>query len=92
MGEEEFWRCTPIYFAARQKAQSEKNRTSWEQTRLIAYYTLMPPVTRGRLKMTDIIRFSWDQETVFEPIDPEAIRKFNEESDAFMATQLKPPQ
>ena len=41
-----------------------KNRLSWEQTRLISYWSasaLMPHLKKGKeLRMTDIMPFHWD--------------------------------
>lgn len=94
MGEDEFWHATPLYFAARQKAHSEQVRGQWERARLVAYYAAVAPRldTRRPLRIRDVAQFAWDAETapVFEKIDPEVIRKFNEESDAFMAQQQRP--
>lgn len=39
-----------------------KNKESWEQTRLLAYTTAQVNSTR-KLQPSDIISFSWDEET-----------------------------
>lgn len=39
-----------------------KNKESWEQTRLLAYITAQVNSTR-KLQPSDIISFSWDEET-----------------------------
>jgi hypothetical protein len=43
------------------KGISKKNKESWEQTRLIAYITAQTQSTK-KLKITDIIKFPWDDE------------------------------
>ena len=39
----------------------KKNKESWEQTRLLAYITAQVNSTK-KLKSTDIISFSWDND------------------------------
>ena len=39
-----------------------KNKESWEQTRLLAYITAQVNSTR-KLQPSDIVSFSWDEET-----------------------------
>ena len=40
----------------------DKNKTSWEQTRMIAYITAQCNSTK-KLKPTDLISINWDEET-----------------------------
>lgn len=43
----------------------KKNKESWEQTRLLAYITAQVNSTK-KLQPTDIISFSWDEDSTGE--------------------------
>lgn len=81
MGEEEFWACTPRYFAARQEAYVERNKRDMEALRLSTYKICYPYLNRG----STLKRFwpmPWDKTsaTVFEPADPVELKKFEDEA------------
>ena len=41
---------------------NKENRESWEQTRFIAYIIAQTQAYKKKYKMTDIIKFPWDDE------------------------------
>jgi len=55
-----------------------------EVARFNAFFVMKTKDEKNRLKkMSDVFEFSWDkkQRIQFEPIDPEALEKFNREAD-----------
>jgi hypothetical protein len=47
-------------------------KNTWEQTRLIAYYCAAPFT---KIKLKDVIPFSWDSEDKHEEIPPEELEQ-----------------
>jgi hypothetical protein len=90
--EREFWLCTPSYFFAAYRGHLEQERDrqteNWAQARLVAYYTAAPHLDPKKpFRMTDILRLPGEelQKTVFAPVDPADIEKFNREADEIFA-------
>ncbi len=50
MGEDEFWHCTPRYFAARQRGWSDARTERHELARTMAFFAVSPHVKKGSLK------------------------------------------
>lgn len=66
MTREEFWTATPNEFNLRlegwREQQEAQSRERWEQTRHLAYLSLLPHLDRKkRLKITDVLAFPWDE-------------------------------
>ena len=59
---------TPRYFAAVQKAETQKQQAEWERARYVGYLSMLPHVpSKKRLKITDLGRFPWENaEPVFD--------------------------
>lgn len=61
----DFASCTPLEFSsiaeAWRKQEENKMRTSWEQTRIAALYSVQPHVSKA-LKAKDVMRLPWDDE------------------------------
>ena len=55
----------------------KKHKESWEQARLISYITAQVNSTK-KLKPTDIIKFSWDEEHKSEEADWNEIKAMRE--------------
>lgn len=68
----EFWECTPTEFNLRlegwREVQEAQSRERWEQTRHLAYLSLLPHVDKSKpLKITDVLKFPWDANPRQEP-------------------------
>lgn len=61
----------------------KKNKESWEQTRLLAYITAQVNSTK-KLKPTDIISFSWDDETGDTAISNEDIERLKNKAKQYI--------
>lgn len=65
MSLDDFDRCTPSEFTSVVEAWAKQKesdiRTSWEQTRFIAFHCIQP-YSKKQMKLTDICRFAWDRE------------------------------
>ncbi len=56
------WRELIIKIDGYYNSVNNEYRLSWEQTRFIAYNSLLPYVGKSKiLKPTDLIKFPWDQ-------------------------------
>jgi hypothetical protein len=56
------WRELMIKIDGYYNSVNNEYRLSWEQTRFIAYNSLLPYVGKSKiLKPTDLIKFPWDQ-------------------------------
>jgi len=81
MSEQEFWDCTPRYFAMRRKAWLQ-NRQIMEAARFVAFHVIKTVDIKSRFtKLTDIVRFEWEPAPQFEPWDKEEMEKFSEQAD-----------
>ena len=61
-----------------------KNKTSWEQARMIAYVIAQCNSTK-KLKPTDIMQFSWDDDTTGETsISNEDIKRLREKAKQYI--------
>ena len=60
--------------------QTAQFRTTWEQTRFIAYCTIMPNL-KNKMKIEDLMRFEWDKKESYKKViipsteDMERIKK-----------------
>lgn len=84
MTETEFWHSTPRYFRARQRAQIERFRTGWEQSRFLAFNVVKTVDSENYFRrVTDIILFPWDAtpEPLFQPISEAELKPFSDEAD-----------
>jgi len=84
MTETEFWHSTPRYFRARQRAQIERFRNGWEQSRFLAFNVVKTVDSENYFRMvTDIILFPWDAtpEPLFQPISEAELKPFSDEAD-----------
>ena len=65
MARSDFEGCTPTEFHAAHPAwtqhQQQQQRTSWEQTRILALCTLQPHSTQS-LTPTEVLPLPWDKE------------------------------
>ena len=62
----------------------KKNKESWEQTRLLAYITAQVNSTK-KLKPTDIISFSWDEDSTGETtISNEDVQRLKEKAKQYI--------
>lgn len=82
MGEDEFWRTTPRYFALRTEAESKREQKQWEQARLPGFLSLSAHFKKGfRLRPADVYRFPWEATTpdalkeAWKKIDPEILER-----------------
>ena len=87
---DEFWNCTPSWFyqcyAGYSDAQNAREMSALRQTRLIAFYCVAGPRIQGRFKMTDVFELPGDNDgPKWESIDPERLKRFNEQADAALA-------
>lgn len=58
-----------------------KYRTSWEQTRMLAFISALPHSKKG-LKPTDIVKYPWDDEsTEIEEITEEDISRLHKKQE-----------
>ena len=56
------WRELMIKIDGYYNSVNNEYRLSWEQTRFLAYHSLLPYVGKSKiLKPTDLIKFPWDQ-------------------------------
>lgn len=46
------------------KNKNEEDRRSWEQTRMVCYYALLPHSGKKTIKLTDILEFDWDKKAL----------------------------
>lgn len=61
-----------------------KNRNSWEQARIIAYITAQCNSSK-KLKPTDIMQFTWDEETYGDTsISNDDIKRLKEKAKQFI--------
>lgn len=71
------------------KAKEMETRTSWEQTRWLGAIMLQPHLGKGKsLKLTDLIRFEWENDT--KPIKRELSKEqleWRRRMDEFMKKQ-----
>lgn len=92
MGEDEFWHCTPRYFAAKQKAWLNTQRRQWELARFTGWLSVLPHVSKkGGLRITDLYRFDWEEKPKAREIPPEeleALRKFQEDAKRIFEKQF----
>lgn len=79
--EQEFFDCTPRYFAAMQKAYVRRERMEWERSRFTAFLSLYGKLKDG-VRITQLHRFEWEKEAPkkIEPADVEQLKKFEEEA------------
>lgn len=72
MARSDFEGCTPTEFYAAHTAwtqhQQQQQRTSWEQTRIVALCTLQPHSTQS-LTPTEVLPLPWDKEQL--PSEPQ---------------------
>lgn len=61
----------------------KKNKESWEQTRLLAYITAQVNSTK-KLKPTDIISFSWDNDTSDTAISNEDVQRLKNKAKQYI--------
>ena len=61
----------------------KKNKESWEQTRLLAYITAQVNSTK-KLKPTDIISFSWDNEVSDTAISNEDVQRLKNKAKQYI--------
>jgi len=66
MSYDEFYNSTPRQFNNRyrgwEEIETKHHRTTWEQTRFIAYFNILPHVEKGKdFKETDLARFPWER-------------------------------
>lgn len=62
----------------------KKNKESWEQTRLLAYITAQVNSTK-KLQPTDIISFSWDEDSTGETtISNEDVQRLKEKAKQYI--------
>jgi hypothetical protein len=65
----DFERCTPSEFKAVWEAwqgrEQRRERTSWEQTRLLCT-TLLQPYSKKALRVRDVMEFPWDTDVAPE--------------------------
>ena len=65
MSLDDFDRCTPLefegIFTMWHAARQQSLRTSWEQTRQLAFSMLRPYIDKG-LTARDVMEFEWDRE------------------------------
>ena len=61
----------------------KKNKESWEQTRLLAYITAQANSTK-KLKPTDIISFSWDNEVSDTAISNEDVQRLKNKAKQYI--------
>lgn len=90
MSEADFWACTPRFFAAKAKAYIHHSRRDWERARFTGWLAGAPPVIKGgMMRVTDAYLFEWEAETPrFEPVDLEAMRKFEEDAKRIFEKQF----
>ncbi len=63
------WRELIIKIDGYYNSVNNEYRLSWEQTRFIAYNSLLPYVGKNKtLKPTDLIKFPWDQNFKQRPL------------------------
>jgi hypothetical protein len=74
----DFERCTPSEFQrvweAWQDREQRRERTSWEQTRLLCT-TLLQPYSKKALRPRDVMTFPWDTEEASPEETPAAPEK-----------------
>lgn len=65
---------------------AEKERESWEQTRLISYVIAQTNSTK-RLKPTDIIKFRWDNEGKNTSVSKADMERLKKKTEAFLKSK-----
>lgn len=68
------------------KSMQEMDKTGWEQTRLISYVMAQCNSSK-KLKPTDIIKFSWDNQDYDTAISNEDIQRLKEKAKQFINKQ-----
>lgn len=65
ISEEDFWNMSLRYFYNYTAGWEVNRRETWEQARLVAYYSYLsnPNIRKNaRIKITDIYKFSWEED------------------------------
>lgn len=93
MSEDEFWQATPVYFAARVEAYTKHRQNAIEDARFAAWL-IVGPQLKNPVRLTKFYPLPWEEESIpqFAPIDPDVIRKFNEEADRILETHFNKPK
>lgn len=92
MSESEFWNSTPRYYSARVKAASEAQQREWERARLISFFVVKTVDSKDKFKQPqNLMEFPWETnekaktlEEQWNALDPEVIRRFNQDSDKIL--------
>lgn len=84
LSEREFWRTTPRYFAALQRAFVKREQREWERARMVGYLALIPhhdSKKGGKLTPQRLLPFPWDDAAQGMPVANKAPESFNKAAD-----------
>lgn len=87
MTEREFLFATPRWFAARQKAWTERVQRDWEQARFVGYWMVKTVDAKNRIRSPEkLMRFPWEEveKVEFAPITKEELDRFSDEADEIL--------